>query len=107
MNLQKAIIECKKGKLMTRAVWNNEQFIFMRPEAEIDVVTLVEKVMSLPLAVKQYYKDKIEEDDIKKGQYEVLFSEYLCIKTSTDTILNGWVPHPFDIMSNDWKEYKV
>lgn len=100
MNFGQAIEAVKNGKLAARKGWNGKgMFIFMRPECELTAETVVNKVQSLPAALKEWvaknYGDS-SEDVIK-------FTPYLCMKAADNTIVNGWMASQTDMLSEDWE----
>lgn len=104
-----AIEALKEGKRVTREGWNGKgMFIFMRPEDELSVDFIVNKVKSLPQSVKDYYIPQfawnIPEDESGEGpkDVKVKFTSYLCMLTADGTIVNGWLASQTDMLSEDW-----
>lgn len=100
MKFGEAIEALKEGKLAARKGWNGKgMFIFMRPEAELSTVMIVNKVQSLPQAFKEWvsanYGDSTA-DTIK-------FTPYLCMKAADNTVVNGWLASQTDMLSEDWE----
>lgn len=96
MNFGQALEEAKNGKLIQRKGWNGKgMFVFERPSDAIPVDVVVEKVKSLPPAVKEYFKGK-------NGLTSVQFNSYLCLKGANDEIVNGWLASQTDLLANDW-----
>lgn len=115
LNFGIALEAAKEGKLIAREGWNGKNlFVFMRPSDRLSVDVIVNKIMSLPKSVKDYFDCVYHDNDNKDvivPQSEILinFTEYLCIVDPTTigengwlSITNGWVPSQLDILSNDW-----
>lgn len=97
MNFGKAIEAVKEGKLIRREGWNGKgMFVFQRPQDVIEV-TSIEKIKSLPDAVKHYYSNRT---DIDSG---VKFTAYLCMKAADNSIVNGWLASQTDMLAEDWE----
>jgi hypothetical protein len=94
------------GKLLARKGWNEKnKFIFQRPEAELSVEAVVNHVVSLPLALKEYFEVKYAGDYKKASDnspFTIEFASYLCLKTPDDKIINGWMPSQEDMQKEDW-----
>lgn len=116
MNLTfgEAIDLAKDGELIQRKGWNGKgMFVFIRPADELTVDFIVNKVKSLPQAVKNYYQGKLDEinklenDTIVSTDYKVKFTEYFCMKAADDNIVNGWLANQTDMLANDWQVFKT
>lgn len=107
-----AITALKAGKLVTRAGWNGKgMFLFIRPSDELDVDMIVNKVKSLPLALKGYLADKTNpekrsQDGSLDGTSLITFTAYLCMKAADGTIVNGWLASQTDMLATDWQLFK-
>jgi len=98
-----AIVRLKEGKLVTRKGWNGKNmFLFMRPEDQIPVKTIVENIKSIPQSVKDYYALITEHAE---ANIAVKFTAYICMKAADDSIVNGWLASQTDIVSSDWIEF--
>lgn len=106
LNFGAAILAAKEGKRIARKGWNGkDMFVFIRPADTIPVKTVVETIKSLPVSVKQYYKDKYGPyyEYLSDGSpIMITFGEYLCMKASDGTIVNGWLASQTDILATDW-----
>lgn len=105
-----AIEALKKGKLVARAGWNGKgMFIFIRPSDELSVDFIIEKVKSLPDALKKYYVGQfahtIEEKEKGKSPSDVAvkFGAYFCMKAADNSIVNGWLASQTDMLAEDWE----
>lgn len=105
-----ALAAVKNGLLIGRKNWNGKgQFVFMRPEDELSVDFIIEKVKSLPAELKRYYMGHFshtsEEQINGKGpdSVKVKFSAYLCLKSADGSIINGWVASTTDMLAEDWE----
>lgn len=108
MTFGEAIQLVKQGKLATRVGWGS-QFIFQRPADALPVDMVTEKVKSLPDSVKAYYREWSGGETHYAGgkPIMVIFSGYLCMKTTNGIIENGWTPSQSDILGEDWVEFKT
>lgn len=94
-----AIEAVKKGELACREGWNGKgMFIFQRPENCLSTDMVVNKVKSLPDAVKKWVADKYGDSETDK----IKFTAYLCMKAADDTIVNGWLASQTDMLATDW-----
>lgn len=59
---------------------------------------VVNKVKSLPDAVKKWVADKYGDSETDK----IKFTAYLCMKAADDTIVNGWLASQTDMLATDW-----
>lgn len=112
MNYGKALELLKQGKLVQRKGWNGKgMFIFMRPEDTLTAEMIIDKVKSLPQAVKDYYIAQFshsqDEDELGLGpnNTDVKFTAYLCMKAADGTIVNGWLASQTDMLAEDWQEF--
>jgi hypothetical protein len=109
-----AIEAVKDGQLIARSGWNGKKmFVFARPEDELTVDFIINKVKSLPQALKDYYRESTftkhdSEDPNDKGaimnptDVKIKFTAYLCLKAADDTIVNGWLASQSDMLATDW-----
>lgn len=104
-----ALEAVKKGDLITRKGWNGKgMFVFMRPEDNLSVDMIVNKVKSLPNSVKNYFSGKCSwtssEAKTKNAPEKTMikFTGYLCMKAADDTIVNGWLASQTDMLAEDW-----
>ncbi len=96
-----AIEAAKNGKLIARNGWNGKgMFVFQRAEDSLKLEFIIEKVKSLPDALKEYYRSGYS-DEMHWG-LEVKFTAYLCMKAADGTIVNGWLASQTDILAEDW-----
>lgn len=124
-----ALIAAEAGKLVSRENWrSNDKFIFIRPEDYLEAETIVDKVKSIPSAVKSFIKEGIDKLTARNKRAEenkgkssdngaedgpigleynsddkIRFTSYFCYHSSDGTIVNGWTPTIVDIMAKDWK----
>lgn len=106
LNFGQAVEALKQGKLVQRSGWNGKSmFVFMRPADTLPVKMLVEKVKSLPQAVKDYYKDSYKGDykTASGDEFTVKFTPYLCMKAADGTVVNGWLASQTDMLAEDWQ----
>lgn len=103
INFGQALEAAKEGKLISREGWNGKgMFVFMRPSDTIQTGNIegdsftIQQVKSLPQSVKDYYRN------VAKETIAVMFTPYLCMKASDNTIVNGWLASQTDMLSNDW-----
>lgn len=90
-----AIEAIKQGKLAARDGWNGKgMFVFMRPEDILDIDMVINRVKSLPVSVKEYFRSQ--------QQATVKFTAYLCMKAADNTIVNGWLASQTDMLAEDW-----
>lgn len=104
MEFGSAIAAAKRGKMVAREGWNGKgMFIFMRPEDELEVGFIIDKVKSLPRSVKNFFKAKDEKNDpAEQGLEKVRFSAYLCMYAADGSIVNGWLASQTDMLAEDW-----
>lgn len=97
-----ALLAVKSGKLISRLGWNGKNmFVFQRPEDELSIQMVVDTVKSLPKSVKDYYYYKSTFPFLESKQ-TVKFTSYLCLKSSDDSIVNGWTASQTDLLAEDW-----
>ena len=83
MTFGEALEAIKKGELVCREGWNGKgMFIFQRPEDCLSTDMVVNKVKSLPDAVKKWVASKYGDSETDK----IKFTAYLCMKASDDTL---------------------
>lgn len=94
-----AIEAAKDGKLIRRSGWNGKgMFVFQRPADNLPIDMVVEKVKSLPQAVKNFFANEPHcNEDV------VHFTAYLCLKAADGTIVNGWLASQSDMLAEDWE----
>ena len=95
----------KDGQMVSRLGWNGKgMFVFMRPADEITPKTIVNVIKSLPLTVKDFIDKKYgNETHYASGdEIKVKFTEYLCMYSADDSIVNGWLASQTDMLANDW-----
>jgi hypothetical protein len=108
MNYDQMVEELGKGKRAARLDWQAPEFIFMKPEEELSVDFIVNKVKSLPQSLKDYFVPQFawtaEEELTDKSPTKkmIKFTSYICLKTADDVIINGWNPSIEDIEAEDW-----
>jgi hypothetical protein len=93
------------GKMAARAGWNSKgMFIFMRPADELTPAFIVDKVKSLPQAVKYFIAKKYgSETHYASGdEITVKFGSYLCMYAADGSIVNGWLASQTDMLAQDW-----
>lgn len=103
-----AILALKSGKLVTRSGWNGKaMFLFIRPEDELNTGFIIDKVKSLPQALKDFY---IKIGDLPSSQplgfTSVKFGSYICMKDASGSIVNGWLASQTDMLATDWQIFK-
>lgn len=97
VNFGTAVEAAKQGKLIAREGWNGKgMFVFQRPEDELPVDFIIEKVKSLPAAFKNFYSANTHNGN------PVKFTAYLCMKAADGTVVNGWLASQTDILAEDW-----
>ena len=93
MTFGEALEAIKKGELVCREGWNGKgMFIFQRPEDCLSTDMVVNKVKSLPDAVKKWVASKYGDSETDK----IKFTAY------DDTIVNGWLASQTDMLATDW-----
>lgn len=104
-----ALIALKAGKLVARSGWNGKgMFIFLRPSDKLNYDFIINKVKSLPDALKKYYQKTVDSGINAETQEhllknEVKFTSYLCMKAADGTIVNGWLASQTDMLAEDWQ----
>jgi hypothetical protein len=110
LNFSQALELIRKGKLVQRLGWNGkDMFVFLRPDDEIHIDTVIDKVKSLPDNVKEYFKQDTLNDNGERMYpadecVKIKFTSYLCLKDANGNIVNGWSPSQTDMLKNDWLE---
>lgn len=89
-NFSYAIDALKYGILMTRRVWQNQSFIWLKKEAIIDESWCKDPVLK-----------RIAHD--KGGKTKGLGT--ICMKTKDGSIMTGWTPSQEDMLADDWCEW--
>lgn len=104
LNFGQALEALKEGKRVSRIGWNGKgMFVFQRPEDELEVDFIINKVKSLPQTVKDFFKSKDgNESPSEQGLTKVKFGSYLCMYAADGSIVNGWLASQTDMLSNDW-----
>lgn len=105
LNFGEALEAVKEGKLITRSGWNGKgMFVFQRPEDELEVNFIIEKVKSLPKSLKDYYNKEVSKSFTERldGESKIKFTAYLCMKAADNTIVNGWLASQTDMLAEDW-----
>lgn len=100
-----AIEAVKQGKRIARIGWNGKgMFVFQRPEDELEVSFIIEKVKSLPQPVKDLFdkRDKQANLPSEQGIAKVKFTAYLCMYAADGSIVNGWLASQTDMLTTDW-----
>jgi len=104
-----AIEAAKQGKMIARAGWNGKNmFVFQRPEDNLDVYMVVEKVKSLPQSVKDYFRRVNpgtfipNEEGATVADATIKFLPYLCMKAADGSVVNGWLASQTDMLATDW-----
>lgn len=95
----------KIGKRVAREGWNGKgMFLFMRPPDELTPSFIADKVKSLPNSVKQWAEEWANEEThyASGDEIKIKFTEYICMKASDNTIVNGWLASQTDMLSEDW-----
>ena len=92
-----AIGSLKHGFLVARQGWNGKRmFLFMRPFDILSDEFITDTVKSLPYNFKQWIKNHPNADR------ERIFQQYICMKASDGSIVNGWNASQTDMLANDW-----
>lgn len=113
LSFGQALNLAKQGKLVQRKGWNEKgMFIFIRPSDEIHIDVVIDKIQSLPVSVKNYFKQDVLRDNGERiypadENDKVKFTSYLCLKSAEGSIVNGWLPSQTDILANDWIEFII
>jgi len=103
MNFGEALENVKQGKLIARESWNDKtMFVFQRPYDELPLEMLIDKVKSVPQAVKDYFSNNYPKVDNKYPVTNVPFTAYLCMKAADNSVVNGWLPSQTDMLAEDW-----
>ena len=94
----------KMGKRASRVGWNGKgMFVFQRPEDELDITMVIEKVKSLPQSVKDFFKEKDSKQILaEQGLGTVKFGSYFCMYAADGSIVNGWLASQTDMQATDW-----
>lgn len=78
----------------------------MRPSDSLHIDTVVNVVKSLPIGVKNYFKQDILDQNGNPIESDpgdkVLLTRYLCMKAADGTIVNGWLASQTDMLAEDW-----
>jgi hypothetical protein len=103
-----AICALKAGKLVARKGWNGKgMFLFQRPDDELELGFIIDKVKSLPQSVKDFFKTKDEKEaPSEQGLTKVKFTSYLCMYAANGSIVNGWLASQTDILTQDWQLFQ-
>lgn len=102
-----AITALKAGKLVTRKGWNGKgMFVFMRPADELSPEMVVNKVKSLPKAVKDYVHNDGPLVPLADRTDNIKFTPYLCMKNAQGEIMNGWAATQTDMLAEDWELFE-
>lgn len=108
LSFGQAVELLKEGKLVQRAGWNGkDMFIFMRPHDVLMADFVIDKVKSLPQAVKDYYKMQCQEIGYTPDKVEIKFTPFLCMKAADGSIVNGWLASQTDMLATDWVEVQT
>ena len=104
MNFGQAIEALKAGKRVARMGWNGKgMFIFQTPGDELEVGFIIDKVISLPQSVKDFFRAKDEKQlPSEQGLTKVKFGAYLCMYAADGSIVNGWLASQTDMLAEDW-----
>jgi hypothetical protein len=101
VNFGTALEAVKQGKLIAREGWNGKNmFVFQRPEDELDIDMIINKVKSLPQSVKNYYDVNTKQNLLHP--VKIKFTAYLCMKAADGSIVNGWLASQTDMLAEDW-----
>lgn len=103
-----ALEAVKQGKLIARKGWNGKgMFVFQRPADFLPVQFVIDKVKSLPQALKDYYQNNVEYtangETLEKSDVYLEFTAYLCMKAADGSIVNGWLASQTDMLAEDWE----
>lgn len=109
MKFGQAVELTNQGKLAARKGWNGKgMFIFQRPEDTLTADFIINKVKSLPQALKDFYQKAIEQDgNTKAEEVNIKFTAYLCMKAADGSIVNGWLASQTDMLAEDWEEFTI
>jgi hypothetical protein len=73
MGFEFALLALRAGKLVSRDNWHsNDKFVFARPEDSLEAETIVDKVKSIPKAVKKFIQagmDRRQESIKREEEY--------------------------------------
>ena len=93
--------------MIQRIGWNGKGlFVFKQVPSEIPI-HIVQKMQSLPDAVKDEFIRRFETPTTKKNAEPFLSIRYnnqLAIVDQANNI-NGWVPSVSDVLADDWVSY--
>ena len=91
MNFGQALEELKSGNLITRTGWNGKNmFLWLKPATKIK---------------EEWCKDPILLRICQDNGGEVEALGTICMKTSDNKVLTGWIASQTDILSDDWELY--
>lgn len=91
MNFGQALEELKAGNLITRTGWNGKNmFLWLKPATKIK---------------EEWCKDPILLRICQDNGGEVDALGTICMKTSDNKVLTGWLANQTDMLSDDWELY--
>lgn len=95
-----AVKAAEHGHLITRKGWNGKgMFVFLRPGDSLPEKFVIDVVKSLPLGLKEFYKNYPVSWD---NEGDIYFRPYFCLKGADGLIVNGWVASQTDLLARDW-----
>jgi len=113
LNFGEAVEYLKQGYPVQRQGWNGKGlFVFMQVPANIDVGTVVPKMQSLPLKVKDVFMDRLENGRtssklIDPIEFNTLKYQNQLAMVYPDNHIYGWLASPSDCLANDWQVYSI
>jgi len=92
------------GKMLRRAGWPEEHFIF-RQVPSIIGSQIVPKMQSLPEDVKGFFNKTFKDQD--KDQIDnIYYSDQVCYVGSSNNLIN-FAFQASDVFTDDWQEFKI
>ena len=85
-----AIKVLKRGELVRRRAWGPNCFLWLKPAAKIKA---------------EWCKDQILKKVIEDNGGEMDALETICMKTSDNKILTGWIANQADMFATDWETF--
>ncbi len=102
MNFGKAIEALKQGKKVAREGWNGKgMFLWLKPETVVKETWCKDPVL-LGVVKKHGLSTSVSNDSDERCKAIVALGT-ICMKTSDDKILTGWLASQTDMLSEDWK----
>jgi hypothetical protein len=93
-----AIIALKQGKMIRRASWHPNTFVFMQIPSTIEK-EIVPRMQSLPPSVKDAFMRRFNDKEMQVS--EIAYNHQLAIVNQSN-LITGYCPSADDVLSNDW-----